>query len=166
MPIRVRVALALAGVALVFAFEGCSHAPRPGTATAEESTPAKHPAPTRPRRAAREPAAGVGAGAVAAGSSTSPRAVPDSTMAPSVVPQLSSTEAKALEKSSREQIDAVLLKLGALDGSRLDSEQQRKLQIAQGFVADAIAARMQQDWMRASQLATKARVLAEELNPR
>ena len=162
MPVPGRVALGMAGVAFVFLLDGCSHAPRPGTA--EETTPAKSAAPARPRRPAREPNAG--AGAVAAGSSTSPRAVPDSTMAPSVVPQLSSTEAKALEKSSREQIDAVLLKLGALDGSRLDSEQQRKLQIAQGFVADAIAARMQQDWMRASQLATKARVLAEELNSR
>jgi hypothetical protein len=80
-----------------------------------------------------------------------------------VVPQLSADERRELEKTSREQIDAARTRLASLDATKLDTDKQRKLLIAQGFLNDAIAARTQQDWMRASQLATKARVLADEL---
>ena len=160
-PARLLPPIAL-GCVLLFA--GCSHAPKPNadTGSADEGRNAGSP---RARRTPRPPS-DPNAGAVVAGSSTSAPAVPDSASAPSVVPQLSTAEAKELEKNSREQIDAALLKLGALDASKLDPEKQRKLQIAQGFLRDAVAARTQQDWMRASQLATKARVLADELTAR
>ena len=143
---------------------GCSHAPKPAPDVAEEgkSTGTTH----AKRTVAPKPPAGASVGAVVAGSSTSAPAVPDTARAASVVPQLSSEEAKELEKSSREQIDAALLKLGTLDATKLDADKQRKLEIAQGFLKDAVDARKQQDWMRASQLATKARVLADELTAR
>ncbi len=158
-PARLLPSVAL-GCVLLFA--GCSHAPKPDADSAEEGRTAASP---RARRTPRPPS-DPKAGAVVAGSSTSAPAVADSAKAPSVVPQLSTAEAKELEKNSREQIDAALLKLGALDASKLDPEKQRKLQIAQGFLKDAAAARTEQDWMRASQLATKARLLADELAAR
>jgi hypothetical protein len=143
------------------ALAGCSHAPKPtaepvdGTHGAAAAHPVKRPPVAKPG----DPAAG----AVVGGSSTSAPALPDTARTPPVVPQLSSEEAKALEKSSREQIDAALQKLATVDATKLDTDKQQKLQIAQGFLKDAVDARKQQDWMRASQLATKARLLADEL---
>jgi hypothetical protein len=146
------------------ALAGCSHAPKPGAEAAPEegkgtgTTHARRPAAPKPPEAT--------AGAVVGGSSTSAPAAPDTARAGSVVPQLSSAEAKELEKSSREQIDTALQKLAAVDATKLDADKQRKLEIARGFLKDAVDARTQQDWMRASQLATKARVLADELTAR
>jgi len=131
-----------------------SHPKKP---RASEKTAAVKPA-TPPAPAAPEPNAGV-----VSGSSTSAPVDTVSTRK-EVVPQLSEEERKELEKSSREQIDAARSILSGLDAAKLDAEKQRKLLIAQGFIADALAARTQQDWMRASQLATKAKVLADELS--
>lgn len=143
------------------ALAGCSHAPKPNAEAAPDegkgagATHAKRPVTPKPA-----------AGAVVGGSSTSAPAAPDTARAASVVPQLSSEEAKELEKSSREQIDTALQKLATVDATKLDADKQRKLEIARGFLKDAVDARTQQDWMRASQLATKARVLADELTAR
>ena len=146
------------GAVLVLA--GCSHAPKPtAEAPVEEG---KAPAVARAKRPAAKPPE-TNAGAMVGGSSTSAPAPPDSARTAAVVPQLPSAEAKELEKSSREQIDSALQKLASVDATKLDSDQQRKLEIARGFLKDAVDARTQQDWMRASQLATKARVLADEL---
>ena len=146
------------------ALAGCSHAPKPNAEAIPEE--GKNAGTTRARRPAapRPPEATVGA--VGGGSSTSAPAAPDTARAASVVPQLSSEEAKALEKSSREQIDTALQKLAGIDATKLDADKLRKLEIARGFLKDAVDARTQQDWMRASQLATKARVLADELTAR
>ena len=178
----------LLALILVLALCGCSKAPKPTAAIAapsdtlefgpspdttntappakkasnhrkrasEKTVAAKPPPPPAPPPVP-EPNAGV-----VAGSSTSAPVDTVSTRK-EVVPQLSAEEIKELEKSSREQIDAARSKLSALDAAKLDAEKQRKLLIAQGFLADAIAARTQQDWMKASQLATKAKVLADEL---
>lgn len=188
----------LAGLLLIFALAGCSHAPSPVTdaAAAPVGAPADavavaldadgnpdsvgtdnrqgnaagtvngnggrskraapHPEPTKPESPAAE---------VVAGSSTSAPA--DTTVkAAAVVPQLPPDERRDLEKSSREQIEVARVHLAGLEAAKLDADQQRKLQIAQGFLSDAISARAKQDWMRASQLATKARLLAEELDAR
>src|SRR6185503_11183734 len=101
------------------------------------------------------------------GSSTSAPTAPDTTAAPvPIVPQLSEKEKIELERTSREDIDAATARLKSLDEAKLDADRQRKYRIAQGFVDDALAARKGEDWLRASQLATKARVLAEELAPK
>jgi hypothetical protein len=139
----------------------------PGAA-AGEPAPRKRPAKRAPKEPRPAPAPAAAAPApepnsgVVAGSSTS-APVDTAKARKAVVPQLTDEERRELEKSSREQIDAARTRLASLEASKLDSEKQRKLLIAQGFLADAIAARGQQDWMRASQLATKARVLADEL---
>jgi hypothetical protein len=177
----------LLALGVVLAFCGCSHGPKPTADSAQpaasgaaEAAPAAgsspEPAPakkanhkSKPKTVAAKPTPPPAApppepnAGVVAGSSTS--APVDTTVArPEVVPQLSADERRELEKSSREQIDAARTKLSALDAAKLDADKQRKLLIAQGFLADAIAARTQQDWMRASQLATKAKVLADELS--
>lgn len=143
---------------------GCSHAPKPAPDAAEEGKAPAAPHAKRPP--APKPPGEANVGAVVGGSSTSAPAPPDTARVVAVVPQLSSEEAKELEKSSREQIDAALQKLATVDAAKLDPDKQRKLEIAQGFLKDAVEARKQQDWMRASQLATKARVLADELTAR
>ena len=117
---------------------------------------APHPAPTPDSPAAE----------VVAGSSTSAPADTTVKAPAAVVPQLPPDERRDLEKSSREQIEVARVHLAGLEAAKLDADQQRKLQIAQGFLSDAISARAKQDWMRASQLATKARLLAEELDAR
>jgi PBP1b-binding outer membrane lipoprotein LpoB len=158
-------------IALVLA--GCSHAPKPvsDAAAANEDAPhrntrtrrtaAKEPRPAPPPPVAPAPVSEPNTGVVAGSSTSAP--VDTAKARNPVVPQLSSDERRELEKSSREQIEAARTRLASLDAGKLDAEKQQKLLIAQGFLADAIAARTQQDWMRAAQLATKARVLADEL---
>ena len=145
---------------------GCSHAPKPAVEAAPEEGKSPGTTHATKRPPAPKPPGEASVGAVVGGSSTSAPAPPDTARVVAVVPQLSSEEAKELEKSSREQIDAALQKLATVDATKLDPDKQRKLEIAQGFLKDAVEARKQQDWMRASQLATKARVLADELTAR
>jgi signal transduction histidine kinase len=178
-----RAVAAPVALLLALALCSCSHGPKPTaevTATADTlaapDTVAAAPAakkathPKKPRTsekavatkpAAPPPAPEPNAGVVSGSSTSAP--VDTVSTRKEVVPQLSEEERKQLEKSSREQIDAARAMLSALDAAKLDAEKQRKLLIAQGFIADALAARTQQDWMRASQLATKAKVLADEL---
>lgn len=168
---RLAATIALGGSLALF---GCSHAPKPvaeaapadettrGSAAAHTRRAAPKPIPAAPTKPAPVPPAPEPNAGVVSGSSTS--APVDTVKARNaVVPQLSADERRELEKTSREQIDAARTRLASLDATKLDAEKQRKLLIAQGFLNDAIAARTQQDWMRASQLATKARVLADEL---
>jgi len=178
-----RAVAAPVALLLALALCGCSHGPKPTadmTATADTlaapDTTAAAPAakkathPKKPRTSEKAvavkpppppPAPEPNSGVVSGSSTSAP--VDTVSTRKEVVPQLSELERKELEKSSREQIDAARTKLSSLDAAKLDAEKQRKLLIAQGFIADALAARTQQDWMRASQLATKAKVLADEL---
>ena len=178
--------LLLAGALLLGLFAGCSHAPKPvaveeaiavpdsavvvDTTQTNPPEPKKavakpkktaHVAPSKPATPAPAPSATPNEGVVAGSSTSAP--VDTVSTRKEVVPQLSADEKRELEKTSREQIDAARTLLSALDAAKLDADKQRKLLIAQGFLSDAIAARTQQDWMRASQLATKAKVLADEL---
>jgi len=174
----------LAGVVLLGLFAGCSHKPKavvepaPAQVSVDDDTTQSNPSEARktstskkktahaqapkPAPPAPAPPAAAPNDGVVAGSSTSAPVDTVSTRK-EVVPQLSADERRELEKTSREQIDAARTKLSSLDAAKLDVDKQRKLLIAQGFLNDAIAARTQQDWMRASQLATKAKVLADEL---
>ena len=175
-------------VALVAVFAGCSRAPKPvaeavaapdttviaDSAAVEDTTRTNPPEPKKaaqkpkrtatvvtPKPPAPAPVTTPNDGVVAGSSTSAP--VDTVSTRKEVVPQLTADERRELEKTSREQIDAARTLLSSLDAAKLDAEKQRKLLIAQGFLADAIAARAQEDWMRASQLATKAKVLADEL---
>ena len=135
--------------------------PEPRKPSTSKKKTAHAPAPATPAAAAPAPAVTPNDGVVAGSSTSAP--VDTVSTRKEVVPQLTEAERRELEKTSREQIEAARTKLSSLDAAKLDADKQRKLLIAQGFLADAIAARTQQDWMRASQLATKAKVLADEL---
>lgn len=143
--------LALAFVLVALAAAGCSHAPKPSAETGEA-----------PRHAVAhaKPAATTAAGGVVSGSSTSAPA--DSTQA-KVLPTLTPAEAKEMEALSKTNVDAARAMLAGIDPAKLDAEHAQKFEIAKGFLNDAVAARGQQDWQRASQLATKAKLLAEAL---
>lgn len=171
------------GFALALLLVGCSHSPKPSAdaeAGSSSSTPSSDTTMANPREAKKSPSANKrktaahtakpapapappepNAGVVSGSSTSAP--VDTVSTRKEVVPQLSADERRELEKTSREEIEAARTKLSSLDATKLDTDKQRKLLIAQGFLADAIAARTQQDWMRASQLATKAKVLADEL---
>ena len=154
------LAALVAGAALVG--QGCSHAPKPAEAGSPEAAPA-HTAAARSHKEAKPAAAATAPGTgVVAGSSTT--AAPDSTQKPPVVPTLTPSQAKELELLSKNDLEAAQGILNGLDASKLDADHAQKYQIAKGFVADAVTARAQQDWMKAAQLATKAKVLAEQLS--
>ena len=167
---RLALTIALGGSLALF---GCSHSPKPvaeagaadeatrGSAGARTRHAPPKPVPVAPKPVPAVPAPEPNSGVVSGSSTSAPVDTVKSRDA--VVPQLSADERRELEKTSREQIDAARTRLASLDATKLDTDKQRKLLIAQGFLNDAIAARTQQDWMRASQLATKARVLADEL---
>jgi len=146
------LAAGLLGAALTAA--GCSHAPKPSAEAPEAGEATKHAAASHAKPAA-PPSDGV-----VSGSSTSAPA--DSTKA-QVLPQLTPAQAKEMDLLSKNNVDAARTMLNSIDATKLDTDQTRKYEIAKGFVNDAVTARAQQDWMRAAQLATKAKLLAEEL---
>jgi len=146
------LAAGLLGVAL--AAGGCSHAPKPSADAAEAGEASKHAAANHAK-----PAAPASDGVVS-GSSTSAPA--DSTKA-QVLPQLTPAQAKEMDALSKNNVDAARTMLTGIDATKLDTDHARKYEIAKGFLNDAVTARAQQDWMRAAQLATKAKLLAEEL---
>jgi hypothetical protein len=145
------IALALGACAVA---SGCSHAPKPSAEAGGGADPPKHVA------AHAKPATAPPSGGVVSGASTSAPA--DSTQA-KVLPTLTPAEAKEMEATTKTNVDAARTMLAGIDATKLDTDHARKFEIAKGLLSDAVAARTQQDWTRASQLATKAKLLAEEL---
>lgn len=153
-------------VAAALAGEGCSHGPKPTAEPAPGPAEGTHAAARAHREAkdtkdpkpATEPSASDG---VVTGSSTT--AAADSSSKKPVVPTLTAAQAKELEFLSKNDVEATETMLKGVDASKLDADRSQKYQIAKGFLADAITARAQQDWMKAAQLATKAKMLAEQV---
>ncbi len=134
---------------------GCSHAPKP--AADAGAAPAPHaPAAHAAHKAPVPPAQGV-----VTGSSTA--AATDTTQKAPVVPRLTPAQEKEMDLLSKNNVDAAQAALATLDPAKLDADKKQKYQIAKGMLDDAITARAQQDWMKAAQLSTKAKILAEEL---
>jgi len=135
---------------------GCSHAPK---AVAEPAPPPAKPAAhaaAHPTHKAVAPDEGV----VAGSSST---AASDSSQKAPVVPKLTPAQAKEMELLSKNNVDAAQTLLNTVDPAKLDVDHKQKYEIAKGMLDDAITARAQEDWMKAAQLSTKAKVLAEQL---
>jgi hypothetical protein len=147
------IALALLASAVA---GGCSHAPKPSAEAGGAADAPKHAAArAKPATPTAPPSGGVVSGA-----STS--APVDSTQS-KVLPTLTPAEAKEMEATTKTNVDAARTMLSGIDATKLDTDHARKYEIAKGLLNDAVAARTQQDWTRASQLATKAKLLAEEL---
>jgi len=108
--------------------------------------PAARPVPPRPRTSASEPEP----------EATKPEA-------PTLSPQLSPNEQAAAERDTRKDILAAEGNLQVAYGKQLNSAQKDLAEKIRGFVAQSREAMRASDWVRARNLAQKARVLSIEL---
>ncbi|MGH7725482.1 MAG: hypothetical protein ACREOU_08635 [Candidatus Eiseniibacteriota bacterium] len=70
-----------------------------------------------------------------------------------------------LQRETRKAVDEARTRLSKLDEKKLDEDQRKKLKIASDFVVEAERALERKEYERAAGLATKARLLSEELSP-
>jgi len=108
--------------------------------------PAKRPAP-RPRPAQPEPA-----------DPTPPKPVP-----PRISPQLSPRDLVAAKSNTTSNITTAEKNLQAAAGKQLNAAQKDLIEKINGFLGQAHEAIVADDWVRAQNLADKARVLSNEL---
>jgi hypothetical protein len=83
-----------------------------------------------------------------------------------VSPQLTPEQQAQLEREATLAIEQAQSRIDAIDATKLDAERTRKLAIAKDMLTDARGAMERKENQRASSLATKARLLAEELLPK
>lgn len=123
----------------------------------------------RPRRPAEpEQKVVTGASSSAAPANGAAGATPDSVGAKKeeepLAPQLPESTELALQRETRKAIDETRSHLAKLDESKLDEEKKKKLKIATDFLVEAERALEKKEYERAAGLATKARLLTEELS--
>lgn len=82
---------------------------------------------------------------------------------PRIAPQLSPERQAELERKTNEALAAAEKNLEQSYGKKLNATQHDLVQKIQGFLAQSREAIQAKDWMRASTLAEKARVLSVEL---
>ncbi len=134
------------------------------------------PAGRRPSRAgSAEPGNGVQTGASSsaapaqgpAASASAPAAGARDTLraadAP-LAPLLPESAELTLQRDTRKAVDEARARLAKVDEKKLDEEKRKKLKIATDFVAEAERALERKEYERAAGLASKARLLAEELS--
>ena len=109
--------------------------------------PAKRPAPPRPRPAPAETA-----------EPAPPRPAP-----PQISPQLSAKELDAAKQNTTANLTAAERNLQLASGRQLTAAQKDLTEKISGFLSQAHQAIMAEDWVRAQNLAEKARVLSAEL---
>ena len=109
--------------------------------------PAKRPAAPRPRPAPAE-----------AADAPAPKPAP-----PQISPELSPQALAAAQSNTNSNISTSQKNLQMATGKRLNAAQKDLVEKIQGFLAQAQEAIMAEDWIRAQNLADKARVLSLEL---
>jgi len=109
------------------------------------TVPRPKPAPTKPKPDAPEPAP--------------PKSVPP----PQISPRLSPEEQAAAERHTHEDLAEADKNLQAASGRQLNAAQQDLAEKVRGFVGQARESMRSGDWVRARNLAQKARVLSTEL---
>jgi hypothetical protein len=109
--------------------------------------PAKRPAPPRPRPAQAD---------------TSEPA-PPKTAPPQISPQLSARDLAATKTNTATNITTAEQNLQKSSGKQLNAAQKDLADKISGFLGEAHEAIMADDWVRAQNLAEKARVLSVEL---
>jgi hypothetical protein len=107
-------------------------------------TPSKRPAPARPRPAPAEPA--------------TPRPAP-----PQISPELSAKDLATTKSLTTSNIATAEQNLQLANGKQLNAAQKDLAEKINGFLAQSHEAIMADDWVRAQNLAEKARVLSAEL---
>lgn len=115
--------------------------PPPGTSP----VPPSKPAPLRPRPAPPEPA------------------LPPKPAPPQISPRLTTEEQAAAERHTNEDISVAERNLQAAYGKQLNAAQLDLVEKIRGFLGQAREASRAADWVRARNLAQKARVLSNEL---
>lgn len=121
--------------------------PPEATPSAPPLTPAKRPAPPRPRSAPAETT-----------DSTPPKPA-----APQISPQLSAKDLAAAKSSTTSNITTAEKNVQLANGRQLNAAQKDLTEKISGFLAQAHEAIVADDWVRAQNLAEKARVLSSEL---
>jgi outer membrane biosynthesis protein TonB len=111
------------------------------------AAPAKRPTPSRPRPAPAETA-----------EPTPPKPAP-----PQISPQLSAKDLESAKTSTTANITTAEKNLHQADGRALNAAQKDLFDKTSGFLAQAHEAILADDWVRALNLAEKARVLSAEL---
>jgi hypothetical protein len=114
--------------------------PAPPPAPAKRPTQPKRPAPTE----TAEPA-------------------PAKPAAPQISPQLSARDLEATKKSTTSNITTAEQNLQVTNGKQLSAAQKDLTEKINGFLSQAHEAILSDDWVRAQNLAEKARVLSAEL---
>jgi outer membrane biosynthesis protein TonB len=109
--------------------------------------PTKRPVPPRPRPAPAETA----------------EPAPPKPAPPQISPQLSAQDLDKATKNTRDNITAAEQNLQQANGKRLGAAQKDLVEKITGFLSQAHEAIVANDWVRAQNLAEKARVLSAEL---
>jgi outer membrane biosynthesis protein TonB len=170
--------------AVSLAMAGCAtkrivHAASPSVSTPppEEATPAPLPPPPPPVEATTEPApepapaAPPPAPAKRPPPPPRPRPAPAETAEPAppkpeppqISPQLSAKDLEAAKANTTSNIMAAEKNLHQADGKQLNAAQKDLTGKISGFLSQAHEAILADDWVRAQNLAEKARVLSVEL---
>jgi outer membrane biosynthesis protein TonB len=173
MPSR-KILLALLLAAVAFGASGCKkhtvHAappvPQPAPPAEPAPTPAPMPAPPEPKLEA-PPEAPPASPPVAPAPKPAPlKPRPDPVKPappPQLTPGLSAEEQAAAERRTNEDINSAERNLQAAYGKQLNAPQHDLVEKIRGFLAQAREAIRASDWVRARNLAQKARVLSVEL---
>jgi hypothetical protein len=126
------------------------------TTTAEPApevpSPAPPPAPSKPPVAPRRPA-----------QPEPSESAPAKPAAPQISPQLSARDLQATKANTTANITAAEQNLQMANGKQLSAPQKDLLEKIKGFLSQSHEAITADDWVRAQNLAEKARVLSAEL---
>ena len=160
-----KIALALL-LAATLAVSACKkrtvHAatPVPSPAPPAETTSTPEPKPETPPAPSLSPAP---VSPPAKPAPAKPRPDPAKPAPPQISPGLSAQEQAAAERVTKEDINVAERNLQAVYGKQLNAAQHDLVEKIRGFLGQAREAMLASDWVRARNLAQKARVLSTEL---
>ena len=156
-----KIALALL-LAATLAVSGC----KKRTVHAATPAPPAEPAPTPEPKPETPPAPSLSPAPIsppAKPAPAKPRPDPAKPAPPQISPGLSPQEQAAAERATNEDINVAERNLQAVYGKQLNAAQHDLVEKIRGFLGQAREAMRASDWVRARNLAQKARVLSTEL---
>jgi hypothetical protein len=133
-------------------------APPPVTTSTEPEPAPEVPSPAPPPAPAKRPAQPKRPAPTETAEPT-----PAKPAAPQISPQLSAQDLEATKKSTTTSITTAEQNLQVANGKQLSAAQKDLTEKINGFLKQAHEAIMSDDWVRAQNLAEKARVLSAEL---
>ncbi len=170
-----KIALALLLAAVMLGASGCKkhtvHAAPPVPQPAPPAEPAPTPTPTppepkpepKPEAPPEAPPASPPVAPTPKPAPVKPKPDPVKPAPPQLTPGLSAEEQATAERRTHQDINAAERNLQAAYGKQLNTAQHDLVEKIRGFLAQAREAIRASDWVRARNLAQKARVLSVEL---